>query len=589
MRIILSFLLSFLSCFFIGEILNRVYSKSPHSIIGIFLIIIGFIVGFFGKFYLTPPLNVLVALFIIGAGAGFTAHHLLSKRYIISEKVERNFIKRHETIFERFLEILPGALTWIALTSPLWLSLTLPFAVAYIIIIADVYWLISALRVAVLIILGYHKLNWAQKEPWLQNLKKDFPHKWQKYHHLMLLPTYKESLAVLAPAFEAIANANYPKDKIFLGVGFEERADPDQIKEISDFLKKYQQKIGGVFITIHKLQPNEVKGPGPNRNWMVNHAVEEFAKRNISVEDVFVTTLDADFVIHPELLSGSLHKYLSTPQEIRDKRTYTGCFLYYNNYWQAPTPMRLIATGTAFWQLAEMVGSDKYQNFSSLSINMKSLLDIGLWMPDKVNDDSGFYWKAYFHFKGDYKVLPHFLPISADTNLDVSLFKTFQNQYLQLKRWAYGVEHIPFVFKQYFQRTDVDFWDKTDKLIFVLWANLKWGTLALIVTFAGLIIPYINPEYSSSVVAINLPIISSWILTAAFLGLFATIYVQEKTAPKRPANWSYLQIIWSYLQYILVPIVLVTISTIPAIDAQTSLMFGRYLEYRVTNKARLIP
>lgn len=587
MRILLSFLIGFLSFFFIGEVLNRAFSKSPHSVIGLFIIIVGFVIGFFGRSFAPPPLNVLLSIFLIGAGSGLTAHHLLSRRYIISEQVEKKFIQRHETTFERFLEILPGALTWIALTSPLWLSLTLPFAVAYLIIIADVYWLISALRVAVLIIVGYKKMAWAKEQPWLQKLKDDFPNKWEKYHHLLLLPTYKESLAVLAPAFEAIADSNYPKDKICLAVGFEERADKEQVKEISDFLKKYEEKIGGVFTTVHIMQPNEVKGPGPNRNWMVNNALKEFGKRKIPIEDVFVTTLDADFVVHPELLSGALHKYLSTPEEVRDKRTYTGCFLYYNNYWQAPTPMRLIATGTAFWQLAEMVGSDKYQNFSSLSINMRSLLDIGLWMPDKVNDDSGFYWKAYFHFKGDYKVLPHYLPISADTNLDVSLFKTFQNQYLQLKRWAYGVEHIPFVVKQYFHRTDVDFWDKTDKLIFVLWANLKWGTLALIVTFAGLVIPYINPEYSESVVAINLPIISSWILTAAFLGLFATIYVQEKTAPKRPANWSFVQIVWSYLQYVLVPIVLVTISTLPAIDAQTSLMFGRYLEYRVTNKARI--
>ena len=78
--------------------------------------------------------------------------------------------------------------------------------------------------------------------------------------------------------------------------------------------------------------------------------------------------------------------------------------MYYNNYWQAPAAMRLIASGTAFWQLAEMVGSDKYINYSSLSMNLQSLLDVGLWIPNKVNDDSGFYWKAYYHFNGDYKV-----------------------------------------------------------------------------------------------------------------------------------------------------------------------------------------
>lgn len=586
MRIILSFLFGFFSLFFLDELFKRIFGRALPSIVGITTIVLGFVVGFFGKQFIFPPLDILVSLFLIGAGVGLTLHHLLSMRYIISEEFELKLYRRHETLVERLLEILPGALTWTALTSPFWLSLTLPFAVAYLIIAADVYWLYSALRVAILIFVGYRKLTWARSQPWLENLKKDFEGQWEGYQHLLVLPTYKESVEILAPAFDAIAASNYPKDKIFIAVGFEAWDDPEKIKQTKKYLERFEKKIGGVFTTIHELQPGEVRGPGTNRNWMIKNALIQFEKRNIKPEQVFVTTLDADFVIHQEFLSGALHKYLSTPEATRDKRTYTGSFLYYNNFWQAPAPMRLIAAGTAFWQLAEMAGSDKYQNFSSLSINLKPLLEIGGWMPDKVNDDSGFYWKAYFHFNGDYKVIPHYLPISADANLDVSLFKTFQNQYQQLKRWAYGVEHIPFVFKQYFKRTDIDFWDKTDKLLFVLWANLKWGSLALLVTFAGLIIPYINPTYSESVVAVNLPIVSSYILTAAFVGLFVTVYVQEKTAPPRPKKWGKVKRGWTFLQYLLVPVALITITTIPAIDAQTSLMFGRYLEFRVTNKAR---
>ena len=297
--------------------------------------------------------------------------------------------------------------------------------------------------------------------------------------------------------------------------------------------------------------------------------------------------MDADFVIHSQFISGMLHKYLTLPENEREKRSLTGVFLFNNNYWQTSTPMRLIATGTSFWQLSEMVASDKYINYSSLSMNLQSLLDIGLWIPDKVNDDSGFYWKAYYHFNGNYKVIPHFLPISADAVLDIGLFKTFQNQYLQLKRWAYGVEHIPFVVKKYFQNEKIDFWDKTDKLIFVFWSYFRWGTLALFITLGGLFIPIFNPDYTQSVVSYNLSIISSWILTLAFIGLFSTIIINEKVAPKRPSSWGIFQRIWSYAQWALVPVVLVTIATIPAIDAQTSLMLGKHLEFRVTNKARL--
>ena len=108
----------------------------------------------------------------------------------------------------------------------------------------------------------------------------------------------------------------------------------------------------------------------------------------------------------------------------------------------------------------------------------------------------------------------------------------------------------------------------------------------MFITFAGLFIPLINPAYAGSVVYYNLSVISSWILTAAFIGLFSTIYFNEKVAPPRPKHWSFFKKFWSYVQWVLVPIILVSITTLPAIDAQTSLMLKRYIEFRVTNKAR---
>ena len=548
----------------------------------------GLILGFFGSSYLPQGLNVLSAFFLIGAGLGTITHHFLSKRFILFKNLEKGFALKHETGFERFLEILPGSLTWLALTSPIWLSLTLPYAVAYLILIADVYWLLTAFRIGILILLGYKKMEWAKKQDWLTKIRNDFPEKWDKYYHLILIPTYKEALYILKPTFEGILNSDYPREKIFIAVGFEERDDPQKIKETDKYLKKIEKQTGGVFTTIHPYGlEGEVAGQGSNKNWMIKHIVPEFQKKGIKIDDVFVTTLDADFVISHNFLAGALHKYLSLPTEERDKRTFTGVFLYHNNYWQTPTPMRLMATGTSLWQLAEMVGSDKYMNYSSMSVSLKALLDIGLWIPDKVNDDNGFYWKAYFHFNGNYRVIPHFLPISADAVQDTTLLKTFQNQYLQIKRWAYGVEHIPFIVKQYFSK-DFDFWDKTDRVLFKIWGDLKWGFLAIFVTFGSLFIPLVNPTYRASVLSVNLPIVSSWILTITFFALFATIYVHEKTAPKRPPSWSLFKKTWSYLQWLLIPLILITISSLPAIDAQTSLMFGKKLEFRVTNKARLL-
>jgi hypothetical protein len=594
MRLLAFLFIGLISFFLLGHVLARISKainfKLPitYSIPGLLLFIFGLVWAMTHIGTTTPQ---LIGFFSIGAGFGLMLHHLLYQSFIFNEAYEHAWVRRHEQGVERFLEMLPGILTWTALTSPIWLSFILPFAVAYLILIADIYWLISALKIGTQIYIGYRRMETAKKIDWLKRLEEDFSSEWKSYYHLLVLPTANEGLEIVGPAFEAVAKSDYPKDRIFLAVGLEEKVQQKDPQLIEDKIKeahKYDGKIGAVFTTIHPVGlPGELIGPGTNRNWMIRNAVKELAKRGIKPEQVIVTTLDADYVIHERFLSGMLHKYLSIPVQDRMKRSLTGIFLFYNNYWQTPAPMRLVAVGTSYWQMAEMVGSDKYMNYSSLSINMKSLLDLGLWIPNKVNDDSGFYWTAYYHFKGEYKVIPHYLPLYGDAVLDINLVKTFQNQYLQLKRWAYGVEHIPFIIKQYFIHKDINFWNKTDMVLFKLWSELKWTSLALFVTFAGLIVPFVNPNYSQSVVSYNLPIISSYILTFGLVGMFGTIYVHEKTVPTRPKSWSKFQKFWTYVQWLLIPLIMVTISTVPAIDAQTSLMMGRYLEYRVTNKARV--
>lgn len=588
MRIIVALLFGFFIFFYAGGLIQQISKRALPTIIGVITLLVGLLLIIFGESLVAAPLNALLGVFLLGSGLGISFYHLLSEGYLFSRQREYTFVKRHDKGVERFLEIMPGAVVWIAITSPIWLSFIYPFAVAYLVLIATIYWLFNALKIAILIFLGYKKFQYAKSQNWESNLERDFPHEWKEYYHLILLPRYNESIEILGPAIAAIANARYPKEKILLCIGSEERGKSEQTEIINQYAKEKGKELGAVVLTNHPFGlPGEIPGPATNRNWMAKEALKLLEKRNISPKNVLVTTLDSDFVIDPQFLAGATHKYLATPAKERDKRSYTGVFFFYNNYWQAPTPMRLIAAGTSFWQLAEMVGSDKYRNYASMTMNFQSMLDIGLWIPNKVNDDSGFYWKAYYHFKGDYKVLPHYLPLNGDTVLDSTLWRTFKNQYQQQKRWAYGVEHIPYVVTQYFKNRDFDFWEKTDNVIFALWGYIRWGMLSLFVTFAGMLIPIINPSYAHSVLSYNVPLISSWILTAAFLGMFATIFIHEKTVPPRPKEWSIIKKLWSYIQWIMVPVLMITISTVPAIDALTSLMLGRYIEYHTTNKVRI--
>ena len=168
MRFIAVFLVGGLLAFYVTEVLSQIFKKihpNPlnfnihHSILGPVLFLAGITSLLWGQIILGSPNNLLLAILLFGAGLGIIFHHLLVESFIFSEKAEKDFIAKHDKGIERLLEIFPGGLTWIALTSPIWLSFTLPYAVAYLIIIADIYWFITAMRIAILIFIGWRKMD----------------------------------------------------------------------------------------------------------------------------------------------------------------------------------------------------------------------------------------------------------------------------------------------------------------------------------------------------------------------------------------------------------------------------------------------
>jgi hypothetical protein len=69
------------------------------------------------------------------------------------------------------------------------------------------------------------------------------------------------------------------------------------------------------------------------------------------------------------------------------------------------------------------------------------------------------------------------------------------------------------------------------------------------------------------------------------VGLVPLIGIENAIVPRRPADWGPLRRALSYLQWIGLPFIGIFFSNLPALDAQTRLLTGRYLEYRVTEKA----
>src|SRR5205085_7727782 len=67
-------------------------------------------------------------------------------------------------------------------------------------------------------------------------------------------------------------------------------------------------------------------------------------------------------------------------------------------------------------------------------------------------------------------------------------------------------------------------------------------------------------------------------ITVAFMVLEAIML------PPKPPEWGPGRRLLAYLQYFSYPVVGLMLSVLPALEAHTRLLLGKYLEYRVTEK-----
>src|ERR1043165_5974619 len=110
-----------------------------------------------------------------------------------------------------------------------------------------------------------------------------------------------------------------------------------------------------------------------------------------------------------------MYAFLTSEKPYR--RSYQPIAVYNNNIWDSPAFIRVVSVSNSFWQFTEGSRPDRLRTFSSHTMTLKALLEVGLYKRDIVNEDGFIYWQCYLHYNGDYKVIPLLIPASGDTVL----------------------------------------------------------------------------------------------------------------------------------------------------------------------------
>lgn len=494
----------------------------------------------------------------------------------------RNFILKHEKKVLRILEILPGLTSWNIILFPYWGIFVVPEVVAYFILGFNIYWFYQSLTIAITSTISHLRIQASMNFDWLGDLKQ-FPD-WEKVHNIVIIPTYKEPQYILERTIDSLVNQTLPKKMITVVIAQEDRApDEDKVVKMNNLKKKYGDVFANFFVALHTLSPGEVIGKASNERYAAIWVKEELVnKRKINIDYLTVTSCDSDHKYHPNHFAALTYKFLDSPD--RYLKFWQPAVMFYNNIWELPAITRVPNTLMSIWNLSQLPRRDRLINAQNYSLSLKLLDEVDYWDADKIPEDWGVFFKAFYKKGGKVEVEPLYLPLFADAALSSSFFKTLKNQYEQIKRWAWGVSDDPWIIKNYFLTPDVPFLDKTMRLITVIWAHFLWPVNWFLITI-GLTLPtLINPAFGRTALGYSVPKASSFLLTVALVFLVIMLAFDYVYKPKRPANFPLWRALLTPLEFVLMPVAGFFFSALPGLDAHTRLMLGKYLEYKVTDK-----
>ncbi len=261
--------------------------------------------------------------------------------------------------------------------------------------------------------------------------------------------------------------------------------------------------------------------------------------------------------------------------------------LFWNNIWDVPAPMRVIATGNSFWNIISAMRPHMIRNFASHSQGMEALVQMNFWSVRTVVEDGHQFWRSYFHFDGNYRVIPIYVPIYHDAVLSNTYWKTLKAQFVQLQRWAYGASDVPYVAVRLLsKKRKVSFLSGWAYFFRLLDSHVTLACVALLIAFGGWVPLFLNQEAARSIVAHELPEVISLVQRVAMVGIFITVFLAFKMLPPRPERYKRRRSLFMLLQWALMPVTAIVYSSLAAYNAQTHLALGRYLDkFNVTDKA----
>ena len=482
---------------------------------------------------------------------------------------------------KRVLEVLPPALAWAAITSPAWAAILAPQILGYFLVAFSAYWLWRSVEFTIGLLIGLVRLHVSQRRDWLA-AGEQFE-SFGRVHHVVIVPTYRESDGVLSETLDCLARQSLPTDRVAVVLAFEER-DPDAPARATRLTERFAQSIRRVagHDASGRARRSQRQVVEPGMGLAPHRRRSSIAAGRLDAHNLLVTVCDADSRLDRQYLAALGQHVLAHPYG--RLHIYQPAILFYANHARLPLGLRAVSSVFSLYSLARLAASHRLIPQSTYSLSWWAARRVSFWDVDVVPEDSHMFFKVWLHLGKRVRVRAIHLPVYADAAEGVTVLGSAKSTYqpdspLGVGRLGHSVLGLRTI-----RARHIPWHMRIARVGWYVEEHLVWPSHWFLLTLGGLLPPLLNPDYARTAVGIWQSNVSSTLLGLCLPSLVLAIVADALLRWRSDGEWDLLSLGFGLVGFALLPLTGLALVALPALDAHTRLLFGRTLAYQVTEK-----
>ena len=492
---------------------------------------------------------------------------------------------------ERILDGIPGCLAWVALLFCVASAIAFPRTLLLVAALLAFYSAVRFLLAGIANITGQRHINHWEQTDWHMRYLEEFADDaldWNDIHHVAIIPNYREPVEILRYTLDNLANEYQASRRLTVVLAMEATED-GCVEKAEHLSKRYSSRFANFFYTIHPGGlPGELRGKSANEAWAARWVKRRLVdEMGYGIDNITITTMDADTLWHPHYFYALTYLFAINPD--RHKRFWQAPIRYHGNIWEINPLLRLVNAYSTAFELAYLAASWWLpMPISSYTLSLRLLEASGYWDADVMAEDWHMFIKAFFARNAEVTVEPIFLPFLAHATTGETLREAIKNRYLQSLRHAWGSKEVGYIVAKMLEHPEMEFMPNLHLLYRVAHDILLAGAGWVILTVGSQLPLLVHPQVLSEMLADGLRNPTFMLLQASFLTFLILSmvfwYLDVRVRPPRTRRQTLVERVLTLVSFPLLPVLTLIFVAIPVLQAQTRLLVGISLQYRVARK-----